>query len=86
MTRNEPEIRQEDILVVQDEQFQNDNVCIVTGAGREIGRETAIAAAVNGLMAVGLDINEEEGKKTQKFARYLVGGDLLFDGGVVLTY
>ena len=77
MTDNEPEIRQEDILVLQDDQFQNDNVCIVTGAGNEIGRATAIAAAANNLMTVGFDINEDEGKKTQRLARE-TGGQMIF--------
>jgi 3-hydroxybutyrate dehydrogenase len=52
-------------------------VCIVTGAGTGIGRATAIAAAVNNLMTVGLDINEKEGKKTQKMARDM-GGQMIF--------
>jgi 3-hydroxybutyrate dehydrogenase len=52
-------------------------VCIVTGAGTGIGRATAIAAAANKLMTVGLDINEEEGKKTQKMARDM-GGQMIF--------
>ena len=77
MTSNEPEIRQEDILVLQDDQFQNDNVCIVAGAGTEIGRATAIAAAANKLMTVGFDNNEDEGKKTQRLARE-TGGQMIF--------
>ena len=77
MTSNEPEIRQEDILVLQDDQFQNDNVCIVAGAGTEIGRATAIAVAANNLMTVGFDINEDEGKKTQRLARE-TGGQMIF--------
>ncbi len=77
MTDNEPEIRQEDILVLQDDQFQNDNVCIVTGVGTEIGRATAIAAAANNLMTVGFDVNEDEGKNTQRLAREM-GGQMIF--------
>ena len=45
--------------------------------GTGIGRATAIAAAANNLMTVGLDINEKEGKKTQKIARDL-GGQMIF--------
>jgi 3-hydroxybutyrate dehydrogenase len=77
MDINEPEIRKDEILVVKDANFNTDNVCIVTGSGTGIGRATAIAAAVNNLMAVGLDINEKEGKKTQKMARDM-GGQMIF--------
>jgi 3-hydroxybutyrate dehydrogenase len=50
---------------------------MVTGAGSGIGRATAIAAAANNLMTVGLDIDETEGKKTQKMAREM-GGQMIF--------
>ena len=73
----EPEIKREEILILQDKNFNSNNVCVVTGAGTGIGRATAIAAAVNKLMTVGLDINEEEGNKTQKMAREL-GGQMIF--------
>ena len=73
----EPEITREEILILQDKNFNSNNVCVVTGAGTGIGRATAIAAAVNKLMTVGLDINEEEGNKTQKMAREL-GGQMIF--------
>jgi 3-hydroxybutyrate dehydrogenase len=42
-----------------------------------IGRATAVTAAVNGLTAVGLDINETEGLKTVEMARDL-GGRMVF--------
>lgn len=77
MEIKEPEIKYEEILVLQDEHFNPDNVCIVSGSGTGIGRATAIAAATNKLMTVGLDINEEEGKKTQKIAREM-GGQMIF--------
>ena len=77
MDIREPEIKTEDILTLQDDNFSADNVCIVTGSGTGIGRATAIAAAANNLMTVGLDINEEEGKKTQKMARDM-GGQMIF--------
>lgn len=77
MEIKEPIIEREDILVLQDDRFHPDNVCMVTGSGTGIGRATAIAAAANGLMTVGLDINEEEGKKTQRMAREM-GGQMIF--------
>jgi 3-hydroxybutyrate dehydrogenase len=73
----EPKIAREEILVLQDDNFNSNNVCVVTGAGTGIGRATAVAASANNLMAVGLDINEEEGNKTQKMAREL-GGQMIF--------
>jgi 3-hydroxybutyrate dehydrogenase len=77
MDISEPAIEKKDILYVSDENFNVGNVCIVTGAGSGIGRATAIAAAANNLMTVGLDINENEGKKTQKMARD-IGGQMIF--------
>ena len=73
----EPEIRQEDILKLVDEDFNINNVCIVTGAGSGIGRATAIAASANNLMTVGLDIDAAAGKKTQQLARKM-GGQMIF--------
>ena len=64
MDITEPKIKPKEILKLQDDNFNLDNVCIITGAGMGIGRATAIAAAANGLTAVGLDVNEEECKKT----------------------
>lgn len=77
MDIKEPAIKKEDILILEDDNFYGDHVCIVTGAGTGIGRATAVAAAANKLMTVGLDINEEEGKKTQKMARDM-GGQMIF--------
>jgi 3-hydroxybutyrate dehydrogenase len=73
----EPEIKLEDILFLHDDNFNSNNVCVVTGAATGIGRATAIAAAANKLMTVGLDINEQEGEKTQKKARDM-GGQMIF--------
>lgn len=53
----EPEIRREDILVLDDPDYRADNVCLVTGSASGIGRAVAVAAAVNGLHVVGLDID-----------------------------
>ena len=77
MDIREPEIKREEILFLDDNHFNPDNVCIVTGAGTGIGRATSIATAANNLMVVGLDINEEEGKKTQKLSRDM-GGQMIF--------
>ncbi len=77
MDIREPLIKKDEILILQDNQYNPENVCIVTGAGTGIGRATAIAAAANNLMAVGLDINEVEGKKTQKMAGE-IGGQMIF--------
>jgi 3-hydroxybutyrate dehydrogenase len=77
MDIKEPKIKREDVLILQDPNFNADNVCIVTGCATGIGRATAIAAAANNLMTVGLDINEKEGKKTQKMARDM-GGQMIF--------
>ena len=77
MDIREPEIKPEDVLVLQDPNFNPGNVCVVSGAGTGIGRATAIAAAANHLMTVGLDINEKEGKQTQKIARDM-GGQMIF--------
>lgn len=69
----EPTITHDEILMLRDTHFNSGNVCIVTGAGTGIGRATAVAAATNQLMVVGLDINDEEGHKTQKLARDMGG-------------
>ncbi len=73
MDLNEPAIGLQDILQLEDSLFNPGNVCIVTGAGTGIGRATAIAAAVNGLTVLGVDINEQEGEKTCKMAGDLGG-------------
>ncbi len=77
MDIGEPQIKKDDILFLEDANFNSSNVCIVTGAAMGIGRATAIAAAANGLMTVGLDINEEEGKRTEAMAREM-GGEMKF--------
>ena len=77
MDIEEPEIERGDVLLLEDNSFNPNNVCIVSGSGTGIGRATAIAAAANNLMVAGLDFNEEEGKKTQKLAREM-GGQMIF--------
>jgi len=73
----EPKITREEIIFLQDENFNSQNVCVVTGAGTGIGRATAVAAAANNLMTVGLDINAEEGDKTCKMIKE-IGGEMAF--------
>ncbi len=77
MDIREPEIKQDDILMLKDAHFNRDNVCIVSGAGTGIGRATAVAAGANQLLVVGLDVNEKEGKKTQQLVRDM-GGEMAF--------
>jgi 3-hydroxybutyrate dehydrogenase len=77
MEIREPDISAEAILILEDGQFQTGNVCIVSGCATGIGRACAVAAAANQLMVVGLDVNEEEAKKTQQMARQM-GGQMIF--------
>lgn len=73
----EPEINREDILIVLDDEFVPRNVCLVTGAASGIGRATAVAAAANGLYAVGVDVDEEGGEQTRAIAQKM-GGQMAF--------
>ncbi len=75
MEIKEPEISREEILVLQDPHFNAEHICIVTGCGSGIGRATAVAAAANGLMTVGLDINDDLGRETRRIAED-VGGKM----------
>ncbi len=77
MDIGEPEIHSKDILILSDRHFTLENVCIVSGAGTGIGRAVAVAAAANGLMTVGLDINGKEGEKTKQMAEQ-AGGEMMF--------
>ena len=77
MDITEPRITPDEILILKDANFNPDNLCIVTGAAMGIGRATAVAAAANGLTAVGLDVNEEEAQKTVDMAREM-GGRMIF--------
>jgi 3-hydroxybutyrate dehydrogenase len=73
----EPVIKKDDLLILSDPDFNPKHVCLVTGAAGGIGRATAVAAAANNLMTVGLDINEKEGSQTQQMAREM-GGQMIF--------
>jgi 3-hydroxybutyrate dehydrogenase len=77
MDINEPIIKSEEILVLLDDDFNPRNVCVVTGVSGGIGRATAVAAAANNLLVVGLDVDEAEGKKTQEMAKEM-GGQMVF--------
>lgn len=80
MAINEPAVRREDILVMDDADFRPEHVCIVTGFASGIGRATALALAVNGLTVVGIDIDEKGCRDTREAARAL-GVDLNFVTG-----
>jgi len=73
MDLNEPAIRLNDILLLEDPLFNPEHICIVTGAGTGIGRASALAAAANKLTVLGVDINEQEGAKTLEMAGELGG-------------
>jgi len=77
MDIHEPEINQDNILILRDKHFNTGNICIVTGSGSGIGRATAVAAAANNLLTVGLDISEEEGETTKRLVKNL-GGEMVF--------
>ena len=77
MEIREPQIRREEILFVQDPEYHQGNVCIVTGVSTGIGRASAVAAATNGLTVIGLDVNEQEGQATASMAEEM-GGSMIF--------
>lgn len=77
MDISEPKITRDEILILKDPNFHPGNVCIVTGAAMGIGRATAVAAAANGLTAVGLDVNEAEAQETVEMAQAM-GGKMVF--------
>ena len=77
MDIKEPLIKSEEILVLLDDDFNPRNVCVVTGVSGGIGRATAVAAAANNLLVMGLDVNEAEAKKTQDMAKEM-GGQMVF--------
>ncbi|MCF8113535.1 MAG: SDR family oxidoreductase [Desulfotignum sp.] len=78
MTIKEPEITKNDLLILEDDGFCKENICVVSGCGTGIGRAVAIAAAANGLSVAGLDINETEGEKTAEMVKILSNQDMVF--------
>jgi 3-hydroxybutyrate dehydrogenase len=77
MSIKEPEIKPNDILKLEDKDFNQDTVCLVSGCATGIGRATAIAAAANKLTVAGLDVNEAEANKTRALVEES-GGKMLF--------
>ncbi len=77
MDIREPEIKPDDILILSDNSFNPENVCIVTGAASGIGRATALAAAANNLTTVGLDVDKDGGEETRALAKDS-GGSMTF--------
>ena len=73
MDIREPEITIDQILRLEDGHFNKNNACIVTGCATGIGRACAVAAAVNRLSVLGLDVNDREAEKTRKLARAMGG-------------
>jgi len=73
----EPEIDRQEILILNDPNFNPGNVCIVTGAGSGIGRAVAIAGAANNLTVVGLDVSEKDGEMTRELVSKM-GGKMRF--------
>ena len=73
----EPTVQRKDILILQDDHFRPEHVCIITGVGTGIGRATAIAAAVNQLTVVGLDIDGKQGGNTGRMIEKM-GGKMIF--------
>ena len=67
----------EDILILLDNHFTPHNICLVTGAGRGIGRATSVAAAANNLLTIGLDSDAAGGYQTEQFIRKM-GGRMIF--------
>jgi len=68
-----PDIKKSDILIVKDDNFKREFVCLVTGAASGIGRATAIAMAANGVSVAALDMDEAGGKETVALAKKMGG-------------
>ena len=85
-----PELAREDVLRLDDPQFTDDNVALVTGAGSGIGRATTLALAHNGLTVAATDVDEDGLDETVTKHDELdldgavetVAGDLTDDGDI----
>jgi len=80
MSENIPgcDFKKEDVLIINDKDFNTDNVCVITGVASGIGKATAIAAAMNGLTVLGLDSDEKGGRKTYNIIQS-IGNVMHFD-------
>ncbi len=65
------ELIRDDLLVLDDPGYTEENVAIVTGGGAGIGRATALAFAANGLTVVATDIDEKGLDQVQREAEAL---------------
>jgi 3-hydroxybutyrate dehydrogenase len=74
---DQPDIEKSQVLIIEDENFKKEFVCMVTGAASGIGRATAVAMAVNGLTVAALDMDEAGGSETVEIAKKL-GGKVQF--------
>lgn len=74
---DQPDIEKSQVLIIEDENFKKEFVCVVTGAASGIGRATAVAMAVNGVTVAALDMDEAGGNETVEIAKKL-GGKVQF--------
>ena len=54
-----PEVTRDRIHTIDDQSFDETNVCLVTGAASGIGRAVSLVAAANGLSVAATDLDEE---------------------------
>jgi len=80
-----PELTRDDLLTLDEPQFSEETVAIVTGAASGIGRATAVGLAVNGLTVVGADIDEEGLADTGDIADDLDADGQFHGAGIDLT-
>ena len=66
MDIREPEVRADDILRLEDDHFNNGNVCIVSGCATGIGRACALGMARAGADVAIIDVNGDMGRDTTR--------------------